>query len=76
MTRKKGLRAFSKDELLPGRTRLIVSHKVASVRHADHIVVLDAGRVVEEGTHPELLARGGLYAETCDAQSGAAALCA
>jgi ABC-type multidrug transport system fused ATPase/permease subunit len=48
--------------LLPGRTRLIVSHKVASVREADRILVLQSGRVAELGTHDQLLARGGLYA--------------
>lgn len=49
--------------LLPGVTRVVVSHKPAAVRFADKIVVLDAGRVVERGTHDGLLALGGRYAE-------------
>ena len=50
-------------DLRPGRTSLIVSHKVASVRHADLIVVLEGGRIVDQGTHAGLLGRGGHYAE-------------
>jgi ABC-type multidrug transport system fused ATPase/permease subunit len=46
-----------------GRTTLIVSHRVSAVQHADDIVVLDAGRVVERGKHAQLLARDGLYAQ-------------
>jgi ATP-binding cassette, subfamily B, multidrug efflux pump len=46
-----------------GRTSLIVSHRVSTVRHADLILVLDRGRIVERGTHDELIRVGGLYAE-------------
>jgi ATP-binding cassette subfamily B protein len=45
------------------RTSIIVSHRVSTVRHADLIVVLEHGRIVEEGTHDVLVRRGGLYAE-------------
>lgn len=48
---------------LPGRTSLIVSHKVASLSWADRILVLDGGKVIEQGSQDELLALGGLYAE-------------
>ncbi len=46
-----------------GRTTLVIAHRLATVREADKIVVLDRGRVVEEGTHDSLLAKGGLYAD-------------
>ena len=55
-------------ELLQGRTTLIIAHRLSTVRRADRVVVLDAGAVVEEGTHAELLARGGLYARLYQGQ--------
>jgi ATP-binding cassette subfamily B protein len=50
-------------ELTRGVTTVLVSHRLASVRHADRIVVIDAGRVVEDGSHHQLMRRGGRYAE-------------
>ncbi|ACL58249.1 ABC transporter transmembrane domain-containing protein [Methylobacterium nodulans] len=51
------------DLLMRGRTTLVIAHRLATIRAADRILVLDDGRVVEEGTHEGLLARNGLYAQ-------------
>ena len=49
------------DRLLSGRTVFVIAHRLSTVRHADLILVLDGGRIVERGTHDELLSRGGSY---------------
>ncbi|NYI05388.1 ABC transporter ATP-binding protein [Allostreptomyces psammosilenae] len=51
------------ERLMAGRTVVMVAHRMRTVRHADRIVFLDAGRIVEEGGHDELLRRGGRYAD-------------
>lgn len=49
-------------ELLQGKTGIIIAHRISTIKHADQIVVLDDGKIIEQGTHQELLARKGYYA--------------
>jgi len=54
--------------LLAGRTSFVIAHRLSTVRHADLILVLQKGHILERGTHDELLSRDGLYAKLCRAQ--------
>jgi ABC-type multidrug transport system fused ATPase/permease subunit len=57
-------------EALTGRTSIVIAHRLSTVRAADLILVVEAGRIVERGTHEQLLARGGRYAELHETQFG------
>jgi len=57
--------------LMAGRTTLIIAHRLSTIEHADRVVVLDRGRIVESGSHGQLLAAGGLYARLHALQFGA-----
>lgn len=63
-------RAF--DELAVGRTTLIIAHRLSTIRSAGRILVIDDNRIVEEGTHAELMAKGGAYARLYNAQKSTA----
>ena len=56
------------DRLMEGRTTVVIAHRLSTIRNADNILVLDEGQVVEQGTHDQLLSRGGLYTQLVSAQ--------
>ena len=60
----------SLEKLRQGRTVIVIAHRLATAQRAERIIVIDAGRVVETGSHQELLAQGGAYARLVDAYRG------
>jgi ATP-binding cassette subfamily B protein len=68
-TETEGLIRSALRTLMEGRTTFIIAHRIQSVMDADQILVLDEGRVVERGSHDDLMARGGLYREVYDLQA-------
>jgi subfamily B ATP-binding cassette protein MsbA len=64
------------DALMEGRTTIVIAHRLSTIEHADRIVVLEQGHVVEEGSHAALLARGGVYAKLHRMQFATASLAA
>jgi ATP-binding cassette, subfamily B, bacterial len=57
-------------ELMKGKTAVVIAHRLSTIQRMDRIVVLDEGRIIEEGTHKDLLKKGGLYARLWEHQSG------
>ena len=57
------------DKLMQHRTSLVIAHRLSTIQHADAIIVMHQGEIVETGTHEELLSQQGIYKKLCDMQS-------
>ncbi len=60
-------------ELMKGRTSFVIAHRLSTIRDADLILVMNHGSIIEQGTHEELLAKGGFYADLYNSQFAAQA---
>ncbi len=57
-------------ELMKGKTALVIAHRLSTIKHLDRIIVLDQGKIIQDGTHDELIKQDGLYAKMWSHQSG------
>lgn len=58
------------DELMKGKTSIVIAHRLSTIRKMDRVVIIENGRIADQGTHDELIAKGGLYAELWNLQAG------
>ena len=56
------------EKITEGRTSIVIAHRLATIKKADKIIVMDAGKIVESGTHKELIKKGGYYNDLYEAQ--------